>query len=116
MLGDLHQVGEGGVGQRLGGGVGDGAGHVGYAVVDYAVHHEGGVGVGGRAAGLDAAALVDGYVDDYGAVAHLGEHVTGDQVGGLGAGDQHGSDDQIDGRQLLANVVFVGENGAHVGR
>ena len=73
-LGELQDVGEGGVGEGEGAGVGHGGGHVGDAVVDDAVDDVAGVGVGGGVGGFDAAALVDGDVDDDRALLHLGDH------------------------------------------
>ena len=70
----LHEVGERGVGERVGGGGRHRAGHVADAVVDDAVLHVDGVVVGGLAGRLDATALVDGDVDDHRARLHGGDH------------------------------------------
>ena len=51
--------------------------------------------MGGRTAGLKAAALIDGHVHHYRTVAHFLEHVAGHQLGRRGAGYQYCTDDQI---------------------
>jgi len=50
---------------------------------------------GGGAAGFDAAALVDGHVDDHAARLHQLQVFLLHQAGRLGAGHQHGPDHQI---------------------
>src|SRR5205807_2429002 len=72
LLGHVHDVGQGGVGERVGGGVGNGARHVADGVVDHTVAFVHGVGVGRLVRRLDAAALVDGDVDDDGPLPHAG--------------------------------------------
>jgi hypothetical protein len=51
--------------------------------------------VGGRLARLEAAAQVDGDVDDPAARAHRGDHVAGDQLGCLGAGHEDRADHDV---------------------
>ena len=101
LVGQLDRVGHRGVGQRPGGGVRHGAGHVRDAVVDRVVHLERRVGVRGGARVLEAAALVDGDVDEHRAGLHLRDHLVGDELGGLGAGDEHGADDEVGAEHLL---------------
>ena len=72
--------------------------------------------VGGRAAGFDAAALVDRHVDDYAARLHVLEVIAGDQHGGLRARNQHGPDDQIGPGDQPPNGVPVAEQHVDVGR
>jgi YNFM family putative membrane transporter len=48
LAGDLHRIGQRGVGQGHGGGLGDRAGHIGHAVVDHAVHGKDGPRMGRR--------------------------------------------------------------------
>ena len=69
VVGDPLGVADGRVGERPRARLRDGARHVGHAVVDDAVHLVRRVVVVGRAAGLDAAALVDRDVDDDAALA-----------------------------------------------
>ena len=57
-----------------------GAGHVGDAVMEHVVDHEGRVGVRRGLAGLDAAALVDRDVDDHRACLHAADHVASDEL------------------------------------
>ena len=92
-------VGRGGGAQGVGRGQRRGARHVGDAVVDDAVDDEGGIGVGGGVAGLEAAALVDGDVHQHRARAHPLEVGAGHQLGRRGAGDQHAADHQVGRRQ-----------------
>ena len=69
-----------------------------------------------RAGGLDAAALVDGDIHDHAAVLHVAQVLFADKSRGLGAGDQHGPDDEVGLAQVLANSVRVAEDGVDVGR
>jgi hypothetical protein len=62
LAGQRHDEGQGGVAEGDRRGAGDGAGHVGDAVMHHAVLDVGRVGVGGGLAGFEAAALVDGDV------------------------------------------------------
>ncbi len=86
-------------------------GHIGDAVVDDAVDDVGGVAVGGGVGGLDAAALVDGYVDDDCAFLHFGDHRLGDDLGGGGAGDEDSTDDEVSFADGVLDVVAVGGDG-----
>src|SRR4051812_27821782 len=85
--GDGAGVGERGIAEGEGAGAAYRSGHVGDAVVNDAVDDVGGVAVGGGAGGFDAAALVDGDVDDHAAVFHHFKVVARDQARGAGAGD-----------------------------
>ena len=67
--------------------------------------------VGGGARGLEAAALVDGHVDEDRARLHAGDQVVGDEHRGLRARDEHRADDQIGLQQLLLDFVGGGEHG-----
>ena len=80
-----------------------GTGHVRDAVVDRVVDLEGRVGVRRGPRVLEAAALVDGDVDEHRARLHLGDHVVGDELGRLGAGDEDGADDQVGLEHLLTH-------------
>ena len=84
------------------------AGHVGDAVVDDAIDHEAGIGVRGGPGCLNAAALVDGYVDDDGALLHLRDHGAGDELGRGGAGNEHTADDEVCFAGSAGQVVAVG--------
>ena len=53
---------------------GNGAGHIGDAIVDDAIDLEGRMGVGRRSRGLEAAALIDGHIDENGALFHVLQH------------------------------------------
>ena len=69
--------------------------------------------MGGRVAGLHAAALVDGDIHDGAARPHQREHLPGDQLRGGGPGDQDRADDQIGLGQGALDVVGVGVQGLH---
>ena len=70
LVGQCHSEGQGGVVEREGGGARHRAGHVGDAVVHHVVDDVGRIGVRGGAAGLEAAALVDGDVHHHRAGLH----------------------------------------------
>ena len=70
---------------------------------------EGRIVVGGRVGVLEAATLVDGDIHQHRSGLHLGDHVVGDELRGLGAGDEHRADHQIG----LEDVLLHGEGGAH---
>jgi hypothetical protein len=76
--------------------------------VDHAVHLVGGVVVAGGAHRLDAAALVDGHVDDDRALLHAAHQLARDERGGLGAGDEHRADDEVGAAHHRLDVVGVG--------
>ena len=59
------------------------------------------VGVRGWVCRLDAAALVDGDVDDDGSRLHVGEHRAGDELGGARTRDEDGTDDDVGVRNRL---------------
>ncbi len=95
LLGHLHDVGQGGVGEGVGRRVGHGPGHVADGVVEHVVDDVDGVGVGGLPGGGDASALVNGNVDDDGAPLHAPHHVVGDHHRRPSAGHQHRPDDEV---------------------
>ncbi len=64
--------------------------------------------MGGRARGLEAAALVDGYVDEGRAGLHGRELRARDELGRRGAGDQHGPDHHVGFHGLFGDVAVVG--------
>ncbi len=66
--------------------------------------------------GLDAAALVDGHVDDDRALPHEPQILAGDEARGLGPGDEDRADDQVGVLDLLADGVAGGEERGDVGR
>ena len=111
FLGEEHGPAVGDIAERLGGGPGIGAGHVGDAVVEDILLEVGGVFVSGGSAGLGAAALVDGDVHEHAAGLHLLEHVTSDEFGCGGSGDEDGADDEIHPGQLLGDVGLGGVEG-----
>ena len=102
-----HGVGQRRVGQGVRRGVRHGAGHVGHAVEDRVVHLVRRVGVRGGVGVLEAAALVDRDVDQHRAGLHLGDQLVADQLGRLGAGDQHRPDHQVG----LAHLLLDGQLG-----
>ena len=64
--------------------------------------------MGGGLGGLGAAALVDGDVDDDRALLHLADHVAGDELGGVSAGNQDGADDEVGLHDLFLDRVVGG--------
>src|SRR5690606_4779781 len=82
-------------------------GHVGDAVVHDAVDDVGRGVVGGGADRLDAAALVDGDVDDDAPLLHHAQHVAGHQPRRAGSGDEHRPDEQVGAREHLEDVAQV---------
>ncbi len=109
--GEPHDVREGGIGEGQRGGVGHGGGHICDAVVDDAVELVGGIAVGGRARGFNAAALVNGDVDDDGTFLHGGDHVAGDDFGRCRAGNENAADDEVGLADCAGYVVGVGGEG-----
>ena len=102
VLGELQDVGHGGVGERVRRGDGNRARHVRHAVVGDAVDLVGRVRVGGGTRGLEAAALVDGDVDEDRVRLHQPELGARDHVRGTRAVHEHGADHQVDiGEPLL---------------
>ena len=109
LVGELDRVRKSGIRERPGGGVRHRARHVRHAVELRVVDGEGRIVVGGRVGVLEAATLVDGDIHQHRSGLHLGDHVVGDELRGLGAGDEHRADHQIG----LEDVLLHGEGGAH---
>ena len=63
LVGDGQHIRQCGVGEGVGGGASDDAGHVGHAIVDDAFFDVGGIGVSGGTTGFSATALIDADVD-----------------------------------------------------
>src|ERR1039457_306421 len=84
------------------------AGHVGDAVVHHAIDHVAGVGVRSGTRGFDASALVDGDVDDDGALFHRGDHGAGNDLGRGGAGNKDAANDQVRFTGGVGQVVAIG--------
>jgi hypothetical protein len=80
--------------------------------VDDAVDRVGRLGVGGRVAGLETAALVDRHVDQHRAGLHLLEVLAPDQLGRGGPGGQHRADDHVG----LEDLVLDGGQGRIAGQ
>ena len=84
-----------GIAQRLGGGARHGPRHVGDAVMHHAFLDIGRVGMAGRPAGLQAAALVDGDIHHHRALPHLLHHRPRHQLRRRGTRHQHRADHQV---------------------
>ncbi len=95
QLGQQAYVGEGGVGQGEGRGVGHRRRHIGHAVVQHLVHPVDRVAEGCGVGRFDAAALVDGDIHDHRSRLHVRHHLPGHQSWRRGAGDQHRADHQV---------------------
>src|SRR6185295_11957174 len=79
LVGELDHEWQRCVVERLRRRDGYGARHVCHAVMNDAVDLEGRIGVRRGPRGLEAAALIDGYVDEHGATLHVREHVAADE-------------------------------------
>src|SRR5690606_14158383 len=104
---DFKHIGEGGVGQRQGGGASHCPRHIGHTVVNNTSDGVDGILVSGGAAGFETAPLVDGHVHQYRTGFHQGQHVPGHQFGRCCPGDQHGPDNQVG----LGDMVLDGVGG-----
>ncbi len=71
------------------------------------VHHIGRLGMGGGVAGLEAATLVDGHIDQHAARLHALEHLAADQLGCCGTGDQHRTDDEVRAADFVFQIGLV---------
>ena len=89
-------------------------GNVGYTVVDYAVYQEGWIGVGCRLTGLNATALVDCDVDNDGTGRHAAYHVPGDDLRGLGPGNQDTADHEVGFSYGSGGGVYSSGNGDQI--
>ena len=101
LVGQRDGVRHGRVGQRVGRGVRHRARHVRHAVEDRVVDLVGRVGVRGGVGVLEAAALVDGDVDQHRARLHPRDQLVGDQLGRGRARDQHRADHHVGLHHLL---------------
>ncbi len=79
--------------------------------MDNAIDDIGGIGMGGRMAGFETAALINRDIDQHGAFLHGLEHVGADQLGRGGSGDQHGADDEVRVRHAFSEIGTVGKAG-----
>src|SRR5699024_10429570 len=107
LIGDLDGEGQSRLRQRRGRGAGYVPGHVRHAVVDRVVDGERRIVVRGGTAVLEAAALVDGDVDEDRTRLHVRDHLIGDELRRLLAGDEHGADDEVGTGQGLRDLVLV---------
>ena len=73
-----------------------------------AAHLVRGLVVVGRAASLDAAALIDGDVDDHAALLHRADDLLGHELRRRGARDEHRPDDEVGPRDHFFDVRRVG--------
>ncbi len=81
--------------------------HVGDAVVLDAVDFIGWVAVGGGFRRFDAAALVDGHVDDDCALLHPVDHLLRHDFGSGCTGDEHATDDEVGFPHSTFDVVGI---------
>ena len=95
--------GQGRISQRQSRGARNAAGHVGDAVVHHAIDYKGRIFVGRRSASLDAAALIDGHIDDHRTLLHQLQHSAGNQFRRRRTGHEHATDYQIRIDQRLFN-------------
>ena len=102
LVGQVDHVRHGGVGQSEGRGTGHGAGHVAHGVADHFAAVDGVlegrlvvIGSAVLGGGFDAAALVDGDVNDGGTGLHGLHHGFGDQFRGQSAGDEDGTHEEV---------------------
>ncbi len=77
------------------------------------MHGECRVGVGGRPGVGEAAALVDGNVDEHASRLHARDEVVADELGRLGAWYENGADDHVGGQAGAVDLEAVGCHGAH---
>jgi len=73
----------------------NGAWHVGDAVMDDVVNDVGWFGMSCGPGSLEASALIDGNIHQYGTLAHNGQVLTGDQLGRCCSRDQHATYYQV---------------------
>ena len=111
LFGEFQQIGKGRVGEREGGGMRNGGGHVRNAIVEHVVDEVDGVGMGGGVGGFEAAALIDGDIHHDGAALHAGDHVAAHEFGGGGARNEHAADDQVGVLQGFRDGPGVGGEG-----
>src|SRR4029079_2534466 len=115
-LGELQDPGEGDVAEGEGAGAADGTRHVGDAIMQDAFFEIRGIAVRCWSARFDAAALVDGDVDDDAAGLHELQVLKGDETWRFGAGNEHGTNDEVGQAELLADGVAVAVEDVDVGR
>ena len=78
------------------------------------MHPERRLGVGGRPAVLEAAALVDGDVDQHAPRPHPADQLVADHGRGLGPGHQHRADHQVGVQHRSLHLERVGGDGLQV--
>ena len=87
--------------------------HIGDAVMDDTVHLVSWIIVVGRMRGLEAAALINGYIHDHGALAHGAQHGAAYQLRCTCAGNEHRADNDVRGKHLVLNGVNRREPGTN---
>ena len=90
--------------------------NIGYAVVYNTIYGINRLAVGRRMRGLEATALVDGYVHHNCAGLHQFQHVFGNQMRGFGSRNQNCADHYVHCGQQLADVVVGRVECVYVGR
>ena len=94
-IGDLERERQGRVVESEGTRPRDCAGHIRHAIMNDSVDLIDRIGMGGRVAGLEASALVDGDVDEDRAALHCFEHLARNELGRCRARDQYRADNQL---------------------
>ncbi len=110
VLAEAEQIGQDRVGQAITRRAGYGGGHVGHAEVNDVIYHVGLVAQRGRPAGLGAAALVNGVVNEDRAGAHVLNHLLRDENGRAAAGRQNRADDDVSELRHPRQVVVGGQH------
>ena len=95
LVGNGQREGQGDVVERVGGGAGNAARHVGDTVMDDAVDHVGRLRMGGGLGRFGTAALVDCDVDQHRTRLPVLQHRLGHQLRGRSARDQHAADHEV---------------------
>ena len=65
---------------------------------------------------LEAAALVDGYIDEYSPFLHQRQHIFGNQLRSSITRNEHRANDDVNGGQFVADVMLGRIEGMDVGR
>src|SRR5215472_5998714 len=107
LVGELQNVWEGSVSEGQRRRVGHSTGHVRHAVMDHSVNRVGRIAVGSRLSSLDAPALIDGDVNDYGTTFHVAHRFPSNKLRSSSARNQDATDHKVGFGAGLADGVRI---------
>jgi len=113
LVGKLQRKGQGGVVERKSRRARHRSRHVGDAIMHHPIDHKGRIGMGRRPRRFGTSALIDGDVDEHGALLHRLQHCASNEFGRGSPGHEHRADYEIGFSDEVSDRSARREDGAH---